>query len=98
MPAAIAKDPVVKVTLMYTDRIGPAIQKQAVVAFGQATRSDNTATWHVVDYPVENDVEQVVLVKPGTLTKIAITANVDRITQLDDTQGFAVVWRVEGTA
>lgn len=75
---------------MYTDRFGPAIQNKLSL-HAQATRSDNTATWHVVDYPVENNVEQVVLVKPGTLTKIAITVNADRITRLDDTQGFSVV-------
>ena len=100
MPAAIGgagKAPVVKVTLVYTDRFGPAVQNKLVLRV-QATKADNGVSgWKVVDYPGENNVEQVVLSKLGPLTKIEMRVSAERIVRLDESQGFAVAWRIEGS-
>ena len=96
IPAAFSKDALVKVTLVYTDRFGPAIQNKLSLHV-RATKTDGkTEQPQRVDYPVDNNVEQLVLNarQLGGLSKVDVAVTADRITRLDDVQGFAVVWRV----
>ena len=83
-----------KVTLAYSDRHGPALQNNLCLRV-QVRELGGTVLEKRGDekFRAENNVEQVVCpVLPGATVVATVTA--ERIARLDDSQSFSVVWAI----
>ena len=79
-----------KVTLAYSDRAGSALQNKLVLSVIDSNENKKRGDDGVM---AENNVQQVVW-KDAPSETIIIMVEASRIARIDDTQSFAVVWRM----